>query len=156
MHWLRKEILQNIILVKNSFFAYLHKTLLWIKENLSEVQKHFTFSAISVLKKVNLNVWQTCHNLFEISGVPVWFRSHHIFECFPLGVNRARTMSHQTAPHPPLQAALPPCVWQHNLHPFEREKLVWLNNHTYVKNQRENLYGWGTIICKTTTPKPHV
>jgi hypothetical protein len=30
-------------------------------------------------------------------------------------------MSHQTATHPPLQAALPPCVWQHNLHPFERE-----------------------------------
>ncbi len=25
---------------------------------LSQVQKHFTFSAISVLKKVNLNVWQ--------------------------------------------------------------------------------------------------
>ncbi len=36
---------------------------------------------------------------------------------------RASTMSHQTAPHPPLQAALPPCVWQNNLHPFERELL---------------------------------
>ncbi len=24
-------------------------------------------------------------------------------------------------PTPPLQAALPSCVWQHNLHPFERE-----------------------------------
>ncbi len=24
-------------------------------------------------------------------------------------------------PHPPLQAALPPSVWQHNFHPFERE-----------------------------------
>jgi hypothetical protein len=23
--------------------------------------------------------------------------------------------------HPPLQAALPPCVWQHNLQSFERE-----------------------------------
>jgi hypothetical protein len=34
---------------------------------------------------------------------------------------RAITMSHQTSPHPPLQAALPPSVWQHNLHPFGRE-----------------------------------
>ncbi len=24
-------------------------------------------------------------------------------------------------PPPPLQAALSPCVWQYNLHPFERE-----------------------------------
>ncbi len=30
------------------------------------------------------NVWQTCHHLFQISGVPVWFRSHHIFECYTL------------------------------------------------------------------------
>jgi hypothetical protein len=29
---------------------------LWIKENLSQVQKHFTFNASDVLKKVNLNV----------------------------------------------------------------------------------------------------
>jgi hypothetical protein len=35
-------------------------------------------------------------------------------------------MSHQTAPHPPLQAALPPCVWQHNLHPFERELYIYI------------------------------
>jgi hypothetical protein len=35
-----------------------------IKENLSQVQKHCIFNAISVLKKVNLNVWQTCHDLF--------------------------------------------------------------------------------------------
>jgi hypothetical protein len=33
---------------------------------------------------------------------------------------RASTMSHQTSPHPPLQAALPPSVWQHNLHQFGR------------------------------------
>jgi hypothetical protein len=36
---------------KSRFFAYLPKILLWIKENLSQVQKDFTFSAISVLKK---------------------------------------------------------------------------------------------------------
>jgi hypothetical protein len=32
--------------------------------NLSPVQKHFTFNAVSVLKEAKLNVWQTCHNLF--------------------------------------------------------------------------------------------
>jgi hypothetical protein len=69
-------------------------------ENLSQTQRLFNFNAISVLKIVNLNVWQTCHDLFEISGVPVWFRSHHIFESFPLSGNRASTMSHQTAPTP--------------------------------------------------------
>jgi hypothetical protein len=38
---------------------------------------------------------------------------------------------------------------------FGRE-LVWLNYHTYVKKQRENLYGKGTITYKTTIPKPPV
>jgi hypothetical protein len=28
--------------------------------------------------------------------------------------------------------------------------------HTYVKNQRENMYGRGTITCETTIPKPRV
>jgi hypothetical protein len=45
-------------------------------------------------------VWQTCHDLFQISSKPAWFRSHHIFECFPLGGNKDSTMSHQTAPTP--------------------------------------------------------
>jgi hypothetical protein len=35
---------------------------------------------------------------FKYKVYPVWFRSHHIFECFPLGGNRDITMSHQTAP----------------------------------------------------------
>jgi hypothetical protein len=46
-------------------------------------------------------------DLFQISGVPVWFRSHHIFEFNTLSGYRASTMSHQTTPHPTLQAALP-------------------------------------------------
>jgi hypothetical protein len=70
---------------------------LWTKENLSKTQRLFNFNARSVLKKVNLNVWQTCHDLFEIPGVPVLFRSHHLFECFHLGGNRASTMNHHTA-----------------------------------------------------------
>ncbi len=37
-----------------------------------------------------------------------------------------------------------------------KRTLVWLNNHTYVKNQRENLYGRATITCETTIPKPRV
>ncbi len=32
--------------------------------------------------------------------------------------------------------------------------LVWSNYHTYVEKKRENLYGCGTITCKTTIPKP--
>ncbi len=44
-----------------------------------------------------------------------------------------------------------PRVWQHNLW---KRTLVWLNYHTSLKNQRENLYCWGTIICKTTIHKP--
>ncbi len=43
----------------------------------------------------------------------------------------ASTMSHLTAPHPLLQAALPLFVWQHNLHPFGRQ--LWLNYHTMLK-----------------------
>ncbi len=75
-----------------------------------------------------------------------WFGSHHIFKCFPLGGNRTRTMSHQTAPSPNYRQPSPISVWQHNLHPFGRElyssmvklpylcekargKPVWLRNH---------------------------
>ncbi len=55
---------------------------------------------------------------------------------------RASTMSHQIPPPPHYRQPFPPSVWQYN------RTLVWLNCHTYVKNQRENLYGWGTITYK--------
>jgi hypothetical protein len=38
----------------------------------------------------------TCY----IAGVPVWFRSHHIFECYTLSGYRASAVSNQTAPSP--------------------------------------------------------
>jgi hypothetical protein len=85
--------------------------------------KTFTFNAISVLKKVNLNVWHTNHHLFKISGGPVWFKSHHIFECYNFSGYRASSMSHHTAPTPPLQAALPPLCMAALPSPFERELL---------------------------------
>jgi hypothetical protein len=44
-------------------------------------------------------------------------------------------------PHPPLQAAHPLCS------PIWKRTFVRLNYHTYVKNKRENLFGWGTITC---------
>ncbi len=144
MHWLWKKYIKILFWWKIQFFAYLPKNLLWIKENLSQTQRLFHFNATSVLKKVNLNVWQTCHDLFEISGVPVWFRSHHIFECFPLGGNRASTMSHLTAP-PPTTGSPPPSLYgsitfthlKKNssmvklpyLCEKAREKPVWLRNH---------------------------
>ncbi len=46
------------------------------------------------------------------------------------------------------QPSPPSSIW--------KSTLVWLNYHTYVKNQRENLYGRGTITCETTIPKPRV
>jgi hypothetical protein len=45
--------------------------LLGIKEKFSPVQKHLNFNAVSVLKKVNLNLWQTCHDLlfgWDVTG----------------------------------------------------------------------------------------
>jgi hypothetical protein len=85
-----------------------------------------------------------CHDLFKISGVPVWFRSHHLFECFPLGGNRASTMSHQTAPTP-TTGSPPPTLYGSitfthlegysnmvklpYLYEKARGKPVWLRNH---------------------------
>jgi hypothetical protein len=37
---------------------------------------------ISVLKK--LKIWQTCHDFFEIAGVPVWLMNYNIFETHSL------------------------------------------------------------------------
>jgi hypothetical protein len=48
------------------------------------------------------------HDLFKISSVPVWFRSHHIFECIPLDGKRESTISHQTSPTPPPPTGSPP------------------------------------------------
>ncbi len=72
-----------------------------------------------------------------LSGVPECFRSHHIFECFPLGGNRAITMSYLTAPTPHHRQPSPFSVWQYNLQPFERKlkTVICLNYHTYVKKQ---------------------
>jgi hypothetical protein len=104
-----------------------------------------------VFLKVNLNVWQTCHDLFQISVVPVWFRSHHIFECYIFSGYRASTMSHQTSPT--LHWRQPPCPHLYGSTNFTyllEKTLVWLNYHIFVKKQRENLYGWGVITCKRT------
>jgi hypothetical protein len=44
-----------------------------------------------------------------------------IFECFPMGGNRASAMSHQTTPIPHFRQPSPLSVWQQNCHPFGRE-----------------------------------
>ncbi len=46
-----------------------------------------------------------------------------------------------TYPHPPLQAALPTPCRAALPSPIWKRTLVWLNYHTYVKKQGENLYG---------------
>jgi hypothetical protein len=67
---------------------------------------------------------------------------------------RASTKSHQTAPHPPLQAALPPLYGSINFtHLKENFSMVELP-YIRKKNKGKNLYGWGTIklslnhLCK--------
>jgi hypothetical protein len=49
---------------KSSCFAYLPKIFSCFQDNSRQVLKHFAFSALRVLKKVKLNVWQTSHRLF--------------------------------------------------------------------------------------------
>jgi hypothetical protein len=56
-------------------------------------------------------------------------------------------------PHPPLQAALPQGLAA-KPSPILKRTLVRLNYYTYVKSQRENLFGWGTITCQTAIPIP--
>ncbi len=143
MHF-NKKYCKILFWWKIQFFAYLPKNLLWIKENLSQTQRLFNFNALSVLKKVNPNVWQTCHDLFEISGVPVWFRSHHIFECFPWVVPEPALWVIRLPP-PPTTGSPPPTLYgsitfthlEENSSmvklPYLCEKVkgkpVWLRNH---------------------------
>jgi hypothetical protein len=63
--------------------------------------------------------------------------------------------------HPPLQAALPPLCMAALPSPIWKRTLVWLNNQTYFKKQRGNLYGSGTIttipnhVCKIGLMRSH-
>jgi hypothetical protein len=61
-----KEILQNIILVKNPVFlhAFLKISCESRKISAKKIQRLSKLKAINVFKKVNLNIWQTCHDLF--------------------------------------------------------------------------------------------
>ncbi len=65
-----------------------------------------------------------------------------------LWVVTASTMSHQTAPTPHYR--------QPSSTVYGSITFTHLKKNLYVKNQRENLYGCGTITCKTTIPKPRV
>ncbi len=74
------------------------------------------------------------------TGVPVWFRNHHTFECYIL--SGYSTMSHQTAPLPHYRQ---PSLTLHCSITFTHLK----DNYSIVKlpylfkKQRGNLYGWG-------------
>jgi hypothetical protein len=61
-----------------SCFNLLRYDVAGAEVSFAQAQRLFNYNAISVFIKVNLNVWQTCHDLFQIPGVLVWFRSHHI------------------------------------------------------------------------------
>ncbi len=120
MHWLWKEILQNIILMKNPVFCILCKHLVWIKENLSQTHKHFNFNAISASNK---------RKSLCMANLP-WPVLN--IRCFPLGGNRASTMSHQSAPLPHYRQPSPHLYGSVTCTIWKRT-LVWLNYHTYVK-----------------------
>ncbi len=114
--WLRKVILQNIFFVKNPVFANLPKILLRIKKNLSQTQKQFSFIAISVLKKVNLIVWQNWYKyqvyLYGSEAITCLTAIRWIVTDSALWVIRL--------PPPPSKSRPPPFVWQQNLHPYWR------------------------------------
>jgi hypothetical protein len=63
-----------------------------------------------------------------------------LFERYTLSGYRASTMSHQTAPTPHYRQPSRLCVAAQPS-PIWKRTFVWLNYHTYVKKQRENLYG---------------
>jgi hypothetical protein len=83
---------------------------------------------LQVLKKVNMNVWQTCHDLFEISGIHVRLGKHHIFETFLhyfewlKSKYYVKCYVHQSAPTPNYRQHYHHyCIWTRTL--------VWLNCH---------------------------
>jgi hypothetical protein len=88
--------------------------------NQGKFQKHFTFNAVSVLKKEIFIYSKPATSCFKYQ---VYLCGSEAITCLNAlsGYRASNTMSHQTSLHPPLQAALPPSVWQHNLHPFGRE-----------------------------------
>ncbi len=65
-----------------------------------------------------------------------------------LWVIRLPPTPHYRQPSPPVYGSI---TFTHL-----KENFSMLNNHTYVKNQRENLYGRATITCETTISKPRV
>jgi hypothetical protein len=80
--FVKYSIVMNQGKFKSSSKTFSFNSVSVIKENLSQVQniffqfykryqgkfksssKTFTFNSTSVLNKVNLNVWQACHDLF--------------------------------------------------------------------------------------------
>jgi hypothetical protein len=100
MHCLRKKNTPKYFFGKNPIFCIPSQNFLVDQGKYKSSSKTFYFQCLKCFKKENLNVWQTCHDLFYISGVPVWFRSHHLFESCTLIGYRARIMSKQTAPTP--------------------------------------------------------
>jgi hypothetical protein len=50
--------------------------------------------------------------------------------------------------HPPLLATLPLLCMAELPSPIWKINLVWLNYHIYIKKQRGNLHGGGTITLK--------
>ncbi len=75
-------------------------------------------------------------------ALAVWFWSHRIIECYTWS---GYITESSNWPHPELQAALPPLYGRITFTCLEENFNKRLNYNAYVKKQRDNLYGWGTI-----------
>ncbi len=67
-------------------------TLILSRTESSEVKVEFKVLMSLLQVKKNLNAWQTCHDLFQLSGVSVWLNNHDIFETFTLDSYRDSTV----------------------------------------------------------------
>jgi hypothetical protein len=64
--------------------------------------------------------------------VPVWFRSHCIFECYTLCGYRVSTLVIRL-PQPPTTGSPPPLCMAAEPSPIWKRILAWLSYHTNVK-----------------------
>ncbi len=151
--------LQNIILVKNPVFSYTSKNFLWIEENLSSKTIYFqNYKWILIYGKIHFQNYKwiliygkTCFKclMYMCGSEAMTYMNGY----------RPQSQHYESSacPHPhyrqPSTFLIGSVIFTHL---EENSTVLWLNYNTYMKRQRERLYGWGTIKCKTTFPKPRL
>ncbi len=121
-----------------------------------QVQKHFHFKAISVFKKKTLLYGKPAMTCFKYQ-VYLYGSESITYLNDILWAFRKPALWVIRLPPSPLQAALPPLygsIFLTITHLEENYSMAKLQYLLYVKKQRENPNGWGTITCKKTIPEP--